>query len=81
MLQTPSDNPHATLITLFLNFPLEVNSEDDPVLLKGEIERVGKYMGFGPHNLPPFVTPKDPIMANIMVSRDCVRDGDALFDE
>ena len=74
MLQTPTDNSHATLITLFLNAVDEVRGKDDISAVASELGRVIQYMGY--HKLSGMNDPKTITMS---AAKNCVRDGDVFF--
>jgi hypothetical protein len=73
MLQTPAENPHATLITLFLNAVHEAKGEDSVVTVKSELQRAAQYLGTKFHNRE--MAAYDPEMMAVTAARECTRDG------
>lgn len=84
MLQNPSANPHATLITLFMTGEYEMfktcwekekpdTAVDEATL--SEYQRAAQYMGLTEDDLAN----KTPRAAMIAKAISCVRDGDPYF--
>lgn len=80
LLQTPVENPHATMITLFMNAVEETKTDEDR--FRGltpdspETKRLFKY-------LPPkkrAMSRNDPILIKLNVARELVGTYDRIFD-
>lgn len=80
LLQSPLENPHATLITLFMNAVDENMTEAEErsnMNAKGPtMKRILQYLS------PPVrqLTPNDPIIFKILSARDSVANHDSTFD-
>jgi hypothetical protein len=76
LLQTPLQNPHATLITLFMNAVEETLTDKDR--MQGltphsrETKDLFQYLGASPVNKPDVI--------KLMVGRDLVTKYDHIFD-
>ncbi|KAL2293460.1 hypothetical protein FJTKL_05361 [Diaporthe vaccinii] len=73
LLQTPLDNPHATLITLFMN-AVDENITDAEICAHMNtqdptMKRILQYLSFSPRQ----PIPNDPIIFKILAARGCVR--------
>lgn len=76
-LQTPTINPHATLISLFMNaVDEEMTKEDERQNVKTELMDVMRYMPFT--GAPP--STRDPLFLMRDASRPLVRDNDRYFN-
>lgn len=80
LLQTPVDNPHATLITLFMN-AVDENISDAEIRAHTNaqgptMKRILQYLSFSPRQL----IPNDPILFKILAARGCVANYDSTFD-
>lgn len=76
-LQTPAANPHATLITLFLNAVQETMTPHEKQQdLGSELQLVLKYL---PFTTPP-LDPRDPRLHMCMEACSLVRDNDKYFE-
>lgn len=77
LLQDPTDNKHATLITLFMNAVQEIYEDfkQDPKTVKSELTRVMQY------RLPvaPRLSQHDAQATLNVAAMDLVRDGDRFF--
>ncbi|KAL9097609.1 MAG: hypothetical protein Q9165_000506 [Trypethelium subeluteriae] len=77
LLDSPHDNPHATLVTLFMNAVEEtVNEKREAESFQAEIMQLTKY-------LPPKTlsfSNGDPFMVNMLSARPLVRDVESLFN-
>ncbi|KAK8917376.1 hypothetical protein VCV18_009840 [Metarhizium anisopliae] len=76
LLKEPQTNPHATLITLFMNaVPETVTKRDEYASLREELSQVTKYL------TPSFsIAPYDADRLRIDSCRDMVRNNDKFFD-
>ncbi|KAK9443069.1 MYND finger family protein [Metarhizium brunneum] len=76
LLKEPQTNPHATLITLFMNaVPETVTKRDEYASLREELSHVTKYL------TPSFsIAPYDADRLRIDSCRDMVRNNDKFFD-
>jgi hypothetical protein len=76
LLESPHDNPHAALVTLFMNAVDEIVDEKEETLsVKTEITQLMKY-------IPPQPAKRsagDPWMVNVMSARPLVRDVEKFF--
>ena len=80
MLQTPTENPHATLITLFLSAVYEAKGEDSIATVSSDFQRAAQYMGTRFHNRG--MSEYSPEMMAVTAARDCTRGGvDVAFDK
>lgn len=77
LLKSPAVNPHATLITLFMNAVSEmITEQDERETVQGDIKQVWKYM---PPS--PLLHSRYDAAAIVMdVGRTQVRDNDKYFD-
>lgn len=80
LLQTPLDNPHATLITLFMN-AVDENITDAEICAHMNtqdptMKRILQYLSFSPRQ----PIPNDPIIFKILAARGCVTNYDSTFD-
>lgn len=79
LLQSPLENPHATLILLFLNAVDENLSDQDKLdslTEQNAVQRLSKY-------LPPkrrLISPHDPEFAQFYLGLDLVTNFDNIFD-
>ncbi|KAF2174400.1 hypothetical protein K469DRAFT_756748 [Zopfia rhizophila CBS 207.26] len=77
LLDSPHDNPHATLVTLFMNTVDEIaNGKKEALSLKAEMMRLVQY-------LPPqglSFSEGDPWMVNMLSARPLVRDVENFFE-
>jgi len=78
LLQPPGINPHATLVTLFLNAVHEIHHrfKDDPKLLVSELKRVMQYRRSKLRHRDV----NDAEGGLNVAATDSVRDGDRYFD-
>lgn len=81
LLQGPLTNPHATLITLFMNAVDEtrfLDGEEDSPLSTQDLtsKRVRAYVSAS----LPALTPNSPIIFKVMSARDRVKCHDSTFD-
>jgi hypothetical protein len=74
LLSLPQVNPHATLITLFMEAVSEM-SEIEIKETPGEIRRVAEYLKLC--STPTSI--RDPMMSLLITALPSVRDGDSCF--
>lgn len=80
LLQSPLDNPHATLITLFMN-AVDENITDaerrSHMNAQGPtMKHILQHLSFSPRQL----IPNDPAIFKILAAQDCVANHDSTFD-
>lgn len=76
-LQSPDINPHATLLTLFMNaIPEMITDHEDASDLRHDMSKAMKYIPFTglPGNL------RDPRFLRLMEARSIFRDNDKYFN-
>lgn len=82
MLQHPKKNPHATLITLFMNATHEINAQrsdhEARALMTLQTRRIAKYMTFGPMDLH---SPCGPPVIKMMMAQELVKNVDQDFEQ
>ncbi|KAF2277188.1 uncharacterized protein EI97DRAFT_449912 [Westerdykella ornata] len=77
LLDGPHDNPHATLVTLFMNAVDEMaDGKEEEISLKAEMMQLMKYLS--PKGLG--FSQGDPWMVNMLAARPLVRDVETFFD-
>jgi hypothetical protein len=80
LLQTPLDNPHATLVTLFMNAVDETLTDEDRIqdltAHSPTTKRLFKYLP--PKRRP--TSPYDPELIKFNLGRDLVKPYDHIFD-
>ena len=81
ILQNPADNPHATLVTLFLNAIQEVISslgiEFERLGLANDMRLIMNYIPVSPTSSPDEMNTE---MIKIMVARELARDVEKHFE-
>lgn len=80
LLQTPLQNPHATLITLFMNAVDETLTDQDELRDLTDNRRVTKrlFKYLPPKGRP--TSPYDPALVKFDLGRDFVTTYDHIFD-
>lgn len=80
LLQSPLENPHSTLITLFMNAVDENFTDAERFSYMNQqgptMKRILQYLSFTPKAL----IPNDPIIFKLLAARDCVASHDSTFD-
>ncbi|OBT41478.1 hypothetical protein VE00_07576 [Pseudogymnoascus sp. WSF 3629] len=77
LLQLPRQNPHATLITTFINAVKEVAKTENSDDQCGDSERITKFL---PLQLSSLLSPSSPDMMRMWDARDSVADVDKHFE-
>lgn len=85
LIKAPSVNPHAALITLFLNAceiaDRMMGNRDAIAENHAQIDRIMKYIHIDPRDLRrALASPTSPEWLKLMSARDLVRDYDKIFD-
>ncbi|KAF2644956.1 hypothetical protein P280DRAFT_504434 [Massarina eburnea CBS 473.64] len=80
LLQTPQQNPHATIITLYLNATFETVRMGSVEEQDSNIEAIFDYLRLGPEMLPFLLSsPQSAVMYKVWDSRSMVLDRDKFF--
>lgn len=78
MLQKPEDNPHATLLSLFLNAVHEIAGRRyDKKRTESEVMRVMPYMSFSERPQSPY----DPKAILLMSALPLVMEAERMFNQ
>jgi hypothetical protein len=80
LLQPPIENPHATLITLFMNSVAEVSTEQDQIRdMAPNSQTAKKLLKYLPPKGRPS-SPYDPVLIKFSLGRDLVTTYNHIFD-
>ena len=79
LLKPPSINPHAALLTLFLNACEIVDYESEPNLDRAQIEMILKYAHLNLGDIRRAASPAAPEAFKFLAASQLVRDYDTLF--
>jgi hypothetical protein len=80
LLQGPLTNPHATLITLFMNAIDENMTNQDRMTQAKHIPTATRFLKYLPPKGVPFNNPHDPEVIKFSFARDNVATYDHIFD-
>lgn len=84
LIKAPNINPHAVLITLFLNAceiaERMMGDRMSGVEQKKQIDRITRYIHFDTRDLMKAMNPASPEISKFMAAKDLVRDYDKIWE-